>query len=112
MGADLRREPDFIDLAARFPTGPIADEQAYHAAIAVLDLLFALPPERSPTERACLHAFARRALAYERAGPARRGVARPVSGLLAMGRRSAPAVRDPDTREEPPCACLRRSPWP
>ena len=76
MGADPSRIPDFIDLAARFPTGPIADERAYDAAIAVLDRLFALPPARTPAERVCFRALARRARAYERA--ARPGAAAPA----------------------------------
>ena len=57
--------PTFLDLAARFPRGPIADERSYRAALAILDRLFALPPARSRAERVTFRALARRARRYE-----------------------------------------------
>lgn len=65
MGALSMQSPEVSEVGLRFPLTPIEDDGSYHAAIEVLDRLFALDDRQTRAESAYFRALAEIAFEYE-----------------------------------------------
>jgi len=65
MGVDSMQDPEFSEVSSRLPLTPIEDDGAYHAALEVLDRLFALDDRQTPAQSEYFRALAEIDFEYE-----------------------------------------------
>jgi hypothetical protein len=65
MGALSMQGQEFSEVGSRFPLTPIEDDSSYHAALKILDRLFALDDRQTRAESEYFRALAEIAFEYE-----------------------------------------------